>query len=79
LLDIASLAAELDINRSRDGNVIFVTGRLTAEVTQECVVTLDPVENRVEDMIDERFVRATETPSKLDITEEDEFDEPLEG
>ncbi|MCO6417698.1 DUF177 domain-containing protein [Siccirubricoccus sp. KC 17139] len=47
LLGIDSLAAELRLRPDSDGAVL-AEGALTAEVTQACVVTLEPVPQRVE-------------------------------
>lgn len=46
------LDVELRLKRVRGGQVIRVSGRIAAEVVQTCVVTLNPVRNR----IDESFV-----------------------
>ena len=50
VLGIAALKAELTIRRLGPG-LARLEGRLTATVSQQCVVTLDPVESA----IDERF------------------------
>lgn len=48
LLALDRLVAEVRLRRLRDGLRIGVTGRLEAEVTQACVVTLAPVTSRIE-------------------------------
>ena len=60
LLAIGSVSAKLDIRKSKDGSVVTVTGRLAAKVTQECIVTLEPVEAEVSAELSERFVRQEE-------------------
>jgi uncharacterized metal-binding protein YceD (DUF177 family) len=50
VLGIAALKAELTIRRLGPA-LVRLEGRLTAEVSQQCVITLDPVESA----IDERF------------------------
>jgi uncharacterized metal-binding protein YceD (DUF177 family) len=52
---IGRLAAEVAL-RPEPGGAVRATGRLSAEVTQSCVVTLEPIEQRVEEAVDLRFV-----------------------
>jgi hypothetical protein len=52
------LEAALDIVRR--GNGLRATGRVSATVEQTCVVTLEPVENVVDEPIDVTFVPATD-------------------
>ncbi|MFP4313297.1 MAG: YceD family protein [Alphaproteobacteria bacterium] len=52
LLDIPgvnSLKADLKFSRVQGGMVVKIDGVFTADVTQTCVVTLDPIENKVRD------------------------------
>ncbi len=51
LLDISLLEADLNVDHAK-GRMLAVTGKLTADVVQQCVVTLDPVPARVVDAID---------------------------
>src|SRR5215831_7848696 len=51
LRDIASAHAQFELTLQRDGRV-HVAGRLQARVGQTCVVTLDPIENDVNEAID---------------------------
>jgi uncharacterized metal-binding protein YceD (DUF177 family) len=46
---IDSLRAELELRRGRGGAAVKLSGRLTADVTQSCVVTLEPVKQHVEE------------------------------
>src|SRR5262249_12298919 len=68
--------------RGRDG--LHVTGRVTATVGQTCVVTLEPVENEVEEEIDLVFAPPTaptiieEEGAEIEITPVD-APEPLVG
>jgi Large ribosomal RNA subunit accumulation protein YceD len=50
LRDLPRLAAEFDLVRRGAG--VRVTGRVSATVGQTCVVTLDPVENEIEEAVD---------------------------
>ena len=81
LLAISSVSAKLDIRKSKDGSVVTVTGRLAAKVTQECIVTLEPVEAEVSTELSERFVRQEKIGSEAIIEVEDEecYDEIIEG
>lgn len=54
LRDLPELSANLDLIRRSAG--MHVTGRMQATVGQTCVVTLDPIENRVEEAIDVVFM-----------------------
>jgi len=58
--EVPQLAAAFDVARhGRDG--LRVVGTVSARVRQTCVVTLDPVENEIEEQIDLVFV----SPSAL--------------
>lgn len=57
LLDMSKLEAHLDIDHA-EGHMIAVTGTMTAEVVQQCVVTLDPVPAHIDDAIDIVFAPA---------------------
>lgn len=64
----------------RDGYAM--TGNVIAEVTQSCVVTLEPVSARLEEPLDCKFVPAAFIPTEQ--TEEEELSsleelEPMEG
>jgi len=48
LLGIARLEARLRLRRAHAGTQLHLAGHLTADVTQACVVSLEPVENHVE-------------------------------
>jgi hypothetical protein len=51
------LEASFDVTR-RAANGLRVTGRVSATVGQICVVTLDPIENEIEEFVDLDFVPA---------------------
>src|SRR5262245_28983863 len=51
--DMPRLEAAIDL--ARYGNGLRATGRVSATVEQTCVVTLEPVENQVDEMIDVIF------------------------
>jgi len=63
LRDLPRLEANFDVARHGAGG-LHVMGRISATVGQNCVVTLEPLANEVEEDIDVRFVpRSTPAPS----------------
>lgn len=76
LVDVSALSAEVRLKRDRY-RVIHVDGRLTAEVVQDCVVSLEPVRQTIDEPINLRFVEgeldAKSRASAVDIepTEDD--------
>jgi uncharacterized metal-binding protein YceD (DUF177 family) len=79
---LQSLDGDMSVTARAGGRLIEVEGELHARVTQQCVVTLEPVENDIE----ERFLlRYTTDPGfaqsdeiVVDVEEED-TPEPVEG
>lgn len=55
LVDILALSAEIELKRDRH-RVIHLDGRLTAEIVQDCVVSLEPLQQAVDEPIRLRFV-----------------------
>jgi len=55
LVAVQNLKAHIQIHRWRHKG-LRVTGKVTADVTQSCVVTLDPVEAKVEADFERRFL-----------------------
>src|SRR5579872_5529673 len=53
LRDLPKLSASFDL--TRHGSAVHVTGRVRALVGQICVVTLEPIENTVDEAIDLKF------------------------
>jgi len=49
LLALDSLSAQVSLRRIGHGPAVRVEGRLTAEVTQSCVVSLEPVASHIEE------------------------------
>ena len=61
----------------RRGRTVHVTGRVTAKVTQACVVTLDPFPAEVDEAVDVKF---TDDPVKLNPVEEaGEHESPVDA
>jgi uncharacterized metal-binding protein YceD (DUF177 family) len=54
---VERLEATLDL-AAEPGGTVRVRGQLAADVTQACVVTSDPVPQRIEEAVDLRFVPA---------------------
>src|SRR6185369_9221874 len=77
--ELPHLTATFDLTKMGAG--VHAVGHVSARVGQTCVVTLDPVENRVEEAIDLRFSPHVMPPAvdapKVARTEEDL--EPLVG
>ena len=77
LLSLDSL--EADLRYRRDGRIVEVAGRLRGELTQTCVVSLEPMATTV----DEQFVRrfdpdmAPVEDDELDLTVDDLLDETV--
>jgi hypothetical protein len=83
LRDLPELAAAFDVGHQ--GNGLRVTGQVQARVGQDCVVTLEPIENVVEEPIDLVFSSSATPPPghEADKIEsqvpEDAAPEPLIG
>lgn len=95
LVSLDSLKAEIAFEKQSGGMITHITGRLEADLTQSCVVTLEPVQDHVEENFEawyadpekavsfakERRDRKTEkTETELEMLEEWEDPEPaIEG
>jgi uncharacterized metal-binding protein YceD (DUF177 family) len=75
---VARLRATFDLaRRGRDG--VRVVGALSATVRQTCVVTLDPVENEIEEEIDLVFAPGSASTQGGDLDLTTEMAEPPEA
>lgn len=73
---VLELAAELDTRKMRGGRV-EVEGQIKARVMQDCVVTLEPFEARLEVAVDECFIENLRHASDEVVTlEEDDPEAP---
>jgi Large ribosomal RNA subunit accumulation protein YceD len=70
LREIFSVRASLDVTPKSDGRFI-VTGSVKARVGQTCVVTLDPIENDIDEPIDQLFAPAEQISALADLVEDD--------
>lgn len=78
LRDILAAHADFDVG-PKSGGRIQVTGRVRARVGQTCVVTLDPIENEIDEEVDLTFAPEAETRRLEDLIEEgQDDDEPPE-
>lgn len=70
LRDISSARASFDLSPQRDGRV-HVAGHLTARIGQSCVVTLEPIENDIDEDIDLVFAPADDVQALVDTLDEE--------
>jgi hypothetical protein len=84
---VGRLAAAFSLNHGA-GRTVLVRGELSAEITQVCVVTLEPFAATISEPIDLRFVPPADEPARrgaadeavsLAIGEEDEPDPIIDG
>ncbi len=81
LIDLPKLEANLNIDHASNGKMIAVTGKLSAKVVQQCVVTLEPLETQIDDEINilyapAHFLDKGAGPPHVD-SGEDEAPEPI--
>ena len=69
LREIMSASASLDLTLKGDSRV-HVTGHVRARVGQTCVVTLDPIESEIDELIDVMFAPAEQVPSLSVLVDE---------
>ncbi len=84
LRDISSAHAAFDLSH-RSGGRVHVAGRVQARVGQSCVVTLEPIENDIDEAVDLIFAPADEIAPQIDDDDDDgesviaEPPEPIEN
>ena len=79
LLAINSLSAKLSVRHSMNG-LIHLRGRLTAEVVQECVVSLEAVPAKLDEPFEQYFtMRAADDGDEMLPLDDEEAPEPLDG
>ncbi len=69
LREVLSASASLDVTPMRDGRV-HVAGRVRARIGQTCVVTLDPIENDIDEAIDLIFAPPEQIPELADLVDD---------
>ena len=77
--EVSALSGTLTVRRAAGGMMIRVEGRVDAEVTQTCVVTLDRVANTVSQTFVQRYTLGNETDEGevFASPDEEEAPEPL--
>jgi len=84
--ELAALAKVRDLDRlsgsfdiTRDGSTVHVAGRVKARVAQDCVVSLEPVEQDVAEIVDVTFAPARAKPAggEIEVRLDKEAPEPL--
>ncbi len=74
LREVVSARAAFDLTVKSDGKV-HVTGRVVARVGQDCVVTLDPIENEIDEQVDLIFAPPEQIPQLADLVDDDSDDD----
>lgn len=69
LREVLSASASLDVTPEGEGRV-HVGGRVKARVGQTCVVSLDPVENDIDEPIDLIFAPSAQIPQLSDLVDD---------
>ena len=69
LRNVMSASASFDL-KLKSGGRVHVTGEVRARVGQTCVVTLDPIESEIDELIDLMFAPAEQIPSLSALVEE---------
>ena len=69
LREIMSASASFDL-KLKSGGRVHLTGEVRARVGQTCVVTLDAIENEIDEVIDLMFAPPEQIPSLSALTEE---------
>lgn len=84
LRDVSSARANFELSR-RSGGHVHVAGRVQVRVGQTCVVTLEPIENEIDEEVDLIFAPAAEIAPQIDADNDDgestmaEPPEPIEN
>jgi hypothetical protein len=69
LREVLSASASLDVT-PKSGGRIHVTGHVRARIGQTCVVTLDPIENEIDEPIDLVFAPPQQIADLSDLVDE---------
>jgi uncharacterized metal-binding protein YceD (DUF177 family) len=71
LREISSARGSFDLT-PRSGGRVHVTGRVQARIGQNCVVTLDPIENEIDEEVDLTFAPTEQIPELADTSDDDD-------
>jgi hypothetical protein len=69
LREVLSASASLEVT-PQSGGRFHVAGRVRARIGQSCVVTLDPIENEIDEPIDLIFAPPEQIPQLADLVDE---------
>jgi uncharacterized metal-binding protein YceD (DUF177 family) len=69
LREVLSASASLDLTPNSGGR-FHVAGRVRARIGQTCVVTLDPIENDIDEPIDLMFAPPEQIPDLADLVDD---------
>jgi hypothetical protein len=69
LREILSASAALDVT-PKGGGRVHVAGRVKARIGQTCVVSLDPIENEIDEAVDLIFAPPDQIPELSDLVDE---------
>jgi hypothetical protein len=69
LREVLSASASLDVT-PKNGGRVHVTGRVRARIGQTCVVTLDPIENEIDEPIDLVLAPPEQIPQLSDLVDD---------
>jgi hypothetical protein len=70
LREVLSARASFDVTPKSDGR-FQVVGQVSARIGQTCVVTLDPIENEIDEAIDLMFAPPEQIPALADLVDDD--------
>ena len=77
---IGALSASLRLDPMKGGAVVRVRGEIVADVVQNCVVTLEPVEAHIEEDFERSFAPGGDVRADVEVAPEgDDGPEPLDG
>jgi uncharacterized metal-binding protein YceD (DUF177 family) len=82
LVELSALRATARVKWMRGGKLLKLAGRLHAEVVQTCVVTLEPVRNRIDEEFEVLYRPAGAAPEDAGKAQDEDGDadaEPLEA
>jgi uncharacterized metal-binding protein YceD (DUF177 family) len=78
IASIESLRADLELRRVRGGAAVTLAGHLVADVTQACIVTLEPVKQHVEEEFEILYSdEVTDEQSAIGAASDIAWPEPL--
>jgi hypothetical protein len=73
LREVSAARASFDL-RHRSGGQVHVVGRVHAKIGQTCVVTLDPIESEIDEVIDLIFAPAEQRTPQVGTDDDDSDD-----